>query len=316
MAAKRQEPGSTVEVAPQDYSASTAEQEPPVLRRWKTSWGFSVFGALVFGVLSVIAGNAITDMVALCWINAIWLALIAVYAACIYPSFFSEGSMLGDSPKVISFFNFFFGGVIFGSLWNASLTNKKKGVSRVVCIVLALLLSGYFGTMGVTAANATPYDSINEPGWTYSDKTGWSSDLVYSSAGGEDAQYWDVFNNNACWVLCEFAEIDYDAAHEYWCEVADVESWDVKLTRGEAEDLARVPIWGQYKAIPETRWATSKCKFETPHARVYAADFWVGNQGYTMRMAHCFFHESDEQPLLNHGGEYAPWIITIGEIEE
>ena len=65
-----------------------------------------------------------------------------VYALVIYPSFF------GAEPKAkssfaISLLNFFFGGPLFGALWNHNITKRSKGISNVVIAVLLIIDLAY-----------------------------------------------------------------------------------------------------------------------------------------------------------------------------
>ncbi len=61
-----------------------------------------------------------------------------VYALKIYPSYFTVKPMIRNS-NVISFLNGLCGSIIFGCIWNSNLTNRKKGVSNIVYVVVIIL---------------------------------------------------------------------------------------------------------------------------------------------------------------------------------
>lgn len=151
-------PTSPSEDAPQGLaSADIAAQlvaATPVLQTWKTSLGFSVLGWLVgFPLLMVLSLLIAMPLVVLFSmltgldspqsgspiVALVGNALMLVYAAKVYPSYFSEKPRLRSS-KAISFANFMFGGLIFGSFWNGNLSKRTKGSSYVVFAVLSGLM--------------------------------------------------------------------------------------------------------------------------------------------------------------------------------
>ncbi len=115
------------------------------LENWKTNTGFTILGLVVWPVIGGILGS---DMVidnapigVLICIIVLSLGILVgglIYAAAVYPSLFTDKPK-AQSAKVISFTNGFFGGIIFGLLWNSNLTIKTKGVSNVVFIVFQCL---------------------------------------------------------------------------------------------------------------------------------------------------------------------------------
>jgi len=137
------------------------ENTPP--RNWKTSVGFSLLGVLVgfplfalatalvglivafeFGlVLGFLTGANVTEFLVMPFTVIIGIFLQIIYAAKIYPSYFSEKPVL-KSSKIISFLNFMVGSVIFGCLWNRNLARKTKGFSHIVYIIVSLLSVAYF----------------------------------------------------------------------------------------------------------------------------------------------------------------------------
>lgn len=85
--------------------------------------------------------------------------LTIVYASVFYPSFFGAKPKL-KSSRAISFLNLTFGFIIFGLLWNTSLTKKVKGTSSIVLIVLtALSLAGMILNLGTLVFQGLSYTS-------------------------------------------------------------------------------------------------------------------------------------------------------------
>lgn len=68
-------------------------------------------------------------------------ALVIVYAAVFYPSYFTDGPVLKRSDD-ISFANYCMGGIIFGWCWNNNIRSSKitkrpeKGVSYIVAMAM------------------------------------------------------------------------------------------------------------------------------------------------------------------------------------
>lgn len=142
----------------------------PVLQKWKTSVGYATLGlvgnflffmllTLVFacgyelyigdGPASYSAGSL--GNLAGAPAGLVTYVLLAIYAGFVYPSFFKEKPLIRSS-KIISFTNPFFGGLIFGLLWNSNLTKSHltqkevKGSSwkyAVVLSCLAILVVGW-----------------------------------------------------------------------------------------------------------------------------------------------------------------------------
>lgn len=135
---------------------------PPALRAWKTSVVFSILGFLAILLLSIIVSLPITialelhmgaasaalpypvTTIAGSLAGMVSAVLTTVYALAIYPSYFRRKPLL-KSPRMISFLNFLFGGLIFGCLWNSNLTRSKiierpeKGISYIVASVLSII---------------------------------------------------------------------------------------------------------------------------------------------------------------------------------
>ena len=166
-------------------SAPPACGAAPVLETWKTSVGFSLLGALVgfplammlmlllasfvsFGVASGIGAAAsmapeVVSAVSSALVTPIafilFYVLSIVYATVFYPSYFG-GKPKVRSSRAISFLNLVFGFVIFGALWNSSLTKKSKGSSHVVLVVLtALMLVGMVFSAGATVVQGLSYNA-------------------------------------------------------------------------------------------------------------------------------------------------------------
>lgn len=153
----------------------------PVLASWRTSVGWSIAGLLVgsylvgfvcmaaaalpaAGLTAILLGAGAplaqaSPLVqfALCLgllTGVLQYAVMIVYAALFYPSYFADRPRLRSSAA-ISFANCAFGGLVFGLLWNSNLTKRAKGVSAkvytalyAVCLALFIVLTPvalYFG---------------------------------------------------------------------------------------------------------------------------------------------------------------------------
>lgn len=141
-----------------------------VLQKWKTSVGYAALGLVsnfLFFILLTLAfacgyelyigdGPASYSAAGLGNLagapaGLITYVLLAIYAGFVYPSFFKEKPLIRSS-KIISFTNLFFGGLVFGLLWNSNLTKSHltqkeiKGSSWKYAVVLsciAILVVGW-----------------------------------------------------------------------------------------------------------------------------------------------------------------------------
>jgi hypothetical protein len=134
----------------------------PFLGIWKTNVLFTVLGVLAGMAINGFTGSAVDTEGnytggAMVGVLAIaYLIFTIVYAAKIYPSYFSDKPMISSS-EAVSFLNTFCGGIIFGLLWNHNLTLKNKGISNVVFIVLiavefVLVFLAAFALVGAVAS--------------------------------------------------------------------------------------------------------------------------------------------------------------------
>ena len=126
---------------------STQDINVPVLRTWKTSVEFSIIGfitpIIVLTLLAIPFSSPYQVLVSLI-LSIIMFTLSIIYAAIIYPSYFTKAPFV-TSSEAISFLNLFFGSLLFGSLWNSNLTKRRKGVSHIVyamvnCIFIVLYI--------------------------------------------------------------------------------------------------------------------------------------------------------------------------------
>lgn len=146
----------------------------PALRQWRTSTGFCVLGLLVdvgingvIGVIEQVEESVIGVaplvgyglFMLMCLVFQLYLAFCIIYAAVIFPSYFTERPLI-RSREVINLLNFACGGILFGALWNTRMTQSRargvwdKGKSSTVFIVLMALLWAYviywiFAVIGV-----------------------------------------------------------------------------------------------------------------------------------------------------------------------
>ena len=122
------------------YSPVPTYDSAPFLAKWQTNVVFTVIGIIAAMIINGftggsvdssgnITGGAVVGVLALAYI-----IFSIVYAAKIYPSYFTDKPMI-DSPEAVSFLNTFVGGIIFGLIWNHNLTRKEKGIAHIVFIV-------------------------------------------------------------------------------------------------------------------------------------------------------------------------------------
>lgn len=151
------------------------EDEPhaPALKNWKTSIGFSILGIFTAAALNSLVSIESNWI----FINVIYLISTVVYAVGFYPRLFGEKPP-ATSYKTISFWNWFFGGYLFGAIWNHNLTRKKKGVSNIVFTVYIIVISVTAVAMIIVALSVNPLTRINggeldesQNRWTYTYKT-------------------------------------------------------------------------------------------------------------------------------------------------
>ena len=114
----------------------------PLLSTWKTDVLFTILGVVAAMVINGFAGASSSDasssMGTMAGIfSLIYVIFSIVYAAKIYPSYFTDKPMISSSAA-ISFLNTFVGGIIFGLIWNHNLTRKEKGIAHIVFIVLII----------------------------------------------------------------------------------------------------------------------------------------------------------------------------------
>lgn len=134
-------------------SANVLPNKVPILfDTWKTSVGLSILGLMFASGAGSAFGNALGGLLvkivvepsvyeiamAACFFSILFLLPI-IYALVIYPSYFEEKPIL-KSRHAISFWNCFFGGLIFGLLWNGSLTKRDKGASQYVFSLMSVFV--------------------------------------------------------------------------------------------------------------------------------------------------------------------------------
>lgn len=140
-------------------SANHLLDDYPVLKNWKMSPLLSVLGAFTGLFVGELIGTLVyASSVLWLLLGLAYIAMMIIYALVVYPSYFKEKPLV-KSNRMISFLNFFVGGVIFGCIWNHNLTLSQsketphKGVSNIVYtvleiifIILLLLLASLFIT--------------------------------------------------------------------------------------------------------------------------------------------------------------------------
>ena len=118
------------------------------LDSWKTQIGPTAIGMILSVAINICTrylSNAPDGLAFVAYLlSSIFFSLGTIlYAFIAYPSFFGGNPRLRTN-SVIGFLNGFFGGVIFGAIWNHNLTIRKKGVSYIVlgslCAISVILI--------------------------------------------------------------------------------------------------------------------------------------------------------------------------------
>ncbi len=116
----------------------------PFLDIWRTSVGASIAGILFFCVILDIEYLVPeTYMIAASLLRLAYMVFQFLYAIILFPSYFSLKPKITNSSAV-AFWNCAVGGIIFGPIWNSSLTKRKKGISNIVFAVLVGLLAVFW----------------------------------------------------------------------------------------------------------------------------------------------------------------------------
>lgn len=141
----------------EDATSKTEYDATPVLSSWNTSIPASVLGAtvgwLALVIVSLLIGTIASILVQIAtgdsyygqstvaayFVSIIFNAAGIIYARGFYPSYFTDTPM-ARKPKVISFLNLAFGGLLFGSWWNHNLTKGDIGTSHNVLTALNVLV--------------------------------------------------------------------------------------------------------------------------------------------------------------------------------
>ena len=142
-------------------SHSTEKSETSFLDNWKTSVGMFILGLVCsygFGSLGVF-GTPILLGVAIVFVIGILYWTLAGY-----PSLFTDRPHV-KSRGAASFLNAFFGGIVFGALWNTCLTKRRKGVSQNVFLALVVVMCISAGALFVFEKTGSdiPWIKGNEP---------------------------------------------------------------------------------------------------------------------------------------------------------
>lgn len=272
----------------------------------RIGWWHTNIGASIGGALAICAINALPFLGDL----APWLAIVdcllalalvtgtLVYALYAYPSYFGPKPKLTSAAKV-SFLNCFFGGPLFGCLWNRCLTRGKKGVSHIVMSILAGVMMILGVLMLSFELNTSPeermFDRIQEPGEMVDEST-WVSDPMYPELIGDyptmPSSYWEVFNDEACWVLSEVTGRPYDEVHQ----------------SGDAIYNSVHRVAGN---IVRKKPAPQYCEWSSSHVRSYDHEFQVDGIRGRMTMIQIFTHETDERYRWHHKGMQTPWYVVV-----
>lgn len=183
-----------------DETVNPDQAEAFALNGWKTSVGFSILGVVLAIAWMVVIGFIISAVVESALPNLssyattgivgpinglVYQIACILYALIVYPSYFKDKPLV-KSNRAISCLNFLFGNVIFGALWNRSLTNRQKGSSYIVFAVLSVLA---VCSIGFQLATTMPhYIAANEQ-LTSSSSNAATSEQAYTSNSNRVASY-------------------------------------------------------------------------------------------------------------------------------
>jgi len=119
-----------------DKLTSQPVNDSASLRKWKTDVFSTVAGVALWLVLTTVSDFPFSLDILL---RTAFSLLSVYYALVVFPTYFTAKPRLTNT-KVVSFANGFFGGVIFGLLWNRNLTKKTQGISYIVFTVVLLIV--------------------------------------------------------------------------------------------------------------------------------------------------------------------------------
>ena len=125
---------------PNAVSSQTATKQntaTPLLDSWKTSVGMFILGLVCSYGIAALAELWGTE--ALMGVALLFICGVFYWTLMGYPSLFTAKPEV-KSPSTASFLNAFFGGIVFGALWNTCLTKRKKGVSQHVLLGLTIAM--------------------------------------------------------------------------------------------------------------------------------------------------------------------------------
>lgn len=118
------------------------DSNAPLLSVWQTNALATAGGVMAVAIVNILAMQYATLGLVL---SLLVYAASLFYVLSVYPSYFSQKPKLAN-PEAVSFANGFFGGLIFGLLWNHNLTRKVKGSSYIfyACMLVTSVLLTLF----------------------------------------------------------------------------------------------------------------------------------------------------------------------------
>ena len=317
-------------------SAAEGSSEGARIGWWRTNIGLSIAGALAICAFNALPylGDFAPWLGIVDWVLAIALAMgTLLYALRVYPSYFGSQPKLTSSAKV-SFLNCFLGGPLFGCLWNRSLTRGKKGVSHIVMSVLTSLTLALGVLMLAAELAPSPeermFERITRPGEML-DETTWVSEPIYPDIVNDNPSsvfiYWDVFNNDACWILSDATGRPYDELHqagdgvkstrkEVVLEGAQRQSGYAMQASGgsRGEPLVECAVYQRPNSPGQgntPRRQSQNCSKSSSHVVTYDYVFQVDGVQCRMEMMQLYEHEAGTQYPAGHKGARVPWYVFI-----
>lgn len=154
------------------------QQKDDALANWHTNYGASCAGVLISVGIGALVITGIMGII----VNCIYYLVAVVYAFFVYPKYFSEKPPSISSGE-ISFFNMLLGGLIFGCIWNANLTKRRRGCSNIVCGILSVAACSSFLISAVMLLCVDPYENIDVD-------SGAGQGLIYNAANHNGRGWW------------------------------------------------------------------------------------------------------------------------------
>lgn len=294
---------ATKEPSAESASPSEEHEIPPLLSEWKTSYGFAALGLAAEVIMPLfLASNLVLGLVG----SGIWTVLAIWYALKVYPSLFTSSPKL-NSSSTASFFNMFFGGVLFGCIWNSNLANRKQGFSYLIYGIIGMFL--VVAAVGLTLIYLDPFNRIGY-GHVSQLKDGtkhWASDPILLEG---DSQAAELVNDELCWALTRFTNLPYDTVHDYLWEDGSIVYYGQSYVD---DDAAADVVREAEKRRPGFFFGEEgeECEKKRTHSLRWDVEFEFQGRNYTACIIQILPHHTASGQSLHNAEERSVWMIFI-----